>query len=239
MSGFKKKTATKGPNIRGTVISPKTLQLLTSSGASSLDNLINGGLPVGTIALYEDFTNSNNKTFYSKVLINQFLEEGSPYDHDVFVGSCGEKFTMISTELNEKEEQKISDTTVSSDSTMKIAWRYQNQTGASQCQEKSSTLTITSENDSTSNLTYNSSESRIFKWHITDCGTSLFEADTYKELFKKISDACMNPKLNLPTTATSTVSTPSLIRIAITNIGSLSCCDQGSHKVKVCSLNGD
>ena len=240
MSGFKKRTATKGPTIRGTVISPKTLQLLTSSGVSSLDSLINGGLPVGTIALFEDYTNSKNKkagigkTFYSKVIINQFIEEGSAYDHDIFVASCGEKFSMISVDLNEKEETKnISDDKDESDNTMKIAWRYQNQGASSESQKKTSGLNIINESDSTSNVTYNANEARIFKWHVTDIGASIFSNDIYNTLFKKICEACIDMKLNLPTASSCSASPPSLIRIAITDIGALPCCDEGTHRFKV------
>jgi len=239
MSGFKKRTATKGPTIRGTVISPKTLQLLTSSGASSLDSLINGGFPVGTIALIEDFTistdikSASNKTLYSKVLIKQFLEEGSSYDHDIFVGSCGDKFSLISGDTSEKEEiQKSQDETSGLNTSMKIAWRYQNQ-NTSQNDEKASCLKITNDNDSSSKITYDTTESRVFTWHITDVGASLFQTNVYNEILKNVSKACENPKLNLPTSASSTSSSSSLIRIAITDIGSLLSCDQDTHRFKL------
>ena len=243
MSGFKKRTATKGPTIRGTVISPKTLQLLTSSGASSLDSLINGGFPVGTIALIEDFTISAetksalNKTLYSKVLIKQFLEEGSSYDHDIFVGSCGDKFTMKSGDTSEKEEiQKSQDEPSGLDTSMKIAWRYQNQNASSENEKKANCLNITNENDSSSKITYDTVESRIFTWHITDGGSSLFETNVYKEILKKVSEACEHPKLNLPTSASSSSAPSSLIRIAITDIGSLLSCDQDKHRFKVYNI---
>ena len=108
MSGFKKKAVSKTPAIPGTTLSPKNLQLLTSSGVKSLDNLINGGLPLGTIVLLEDFYQDSNtslastkaansqrqKTNYSKILLHHFLNEGITSGHDLFVGSCGAPFSF-------------------------------------------------------------------------------------------------------------------------------------------------
>ena len=104
MSGFKKRTTTKGPAIPGTLISPKSLQLLTSIGTKSLDNVINGGIPIGTLVLIEDnLASKNNNRFgitstnYSKILLNHFLDEGQLHSHKLFVGSCGEKFSFVPT----------------------------------------------------------------------------------------------------------------------------------------------
>jgi len=108
MSGFKKKVVSKTPAIPGTTLSPKNLQLLTSSGVKSLDNLLNGGLPIGTIVLFEDFYQNGNislgstsaekgqqqKTNYSKILLHHFLNEGITNGHDLFVGSSGAPFSF-------------------------------------------------------------------------------------------------------------------------------------------------
>jgi hypothetical protein len=132
MSGFKKKTVSKGPVIPGTVISPKSLQLLTSSGIRSLDNLINGGFPVGTLVLFEDnIANSSDskgetsKTNYSKVLLNHFMEEGVSNNHELFVGSCGAKFTFTPAVTSTKDQINASEENPKgnppSDETLKIA----------------------------------------------------------------------------------------------------------------------
>ena len=51
---FQKKGTSKFPSIPGTKPSLYNFQLLSSTGISSLDNLLGGGLPVGTLVLVED-----------------------------------------------------------------------------------------------------------------------------------------------------------------------------------------
>ena len=249
MSGFKKKTITKGPVIQGTVISPKSLQLLTSSGIKSLDNLINGGFPVGTIVLFEDNINSSNehgektsKTSYSKVLMNHFLEEGVSHSHELFVGSCGAKFTFTPAVSSTKDQINDSEDNPkgipSSDETLRIAWRYQNQTLSSES-DKETSLNITTDKKISSKVTYEPSKYSVTTWHVTDVGPSLLlKSDIYHELFKCIYETCSATKFTIETLSTNIASSgPNLIRIGIVDIGDLTCCDQDIHGTKVGYLN--
>lgn len=242
MSGFKKRTATKGPTIPGTVISPKSLQLLTSSGIKSLDNLINGGLPVGTLVLFEDYMADSHdnkevsKTNYSKVLINHFMEEGVSCNHGLLVASCGEKFTLSPSNLSAKDEVGDQDKceTSSSDETLRIAWRYRNQM-PSVNDTKENTLKIeTNHATSSTEMARGLKEICVSTWDITDLGSSIFNDDIYSELFKTVYKTCSSPKYNLQTLTSNTSSAePSLMRIAIIDIGGLTCSNQTMHGTKV------
>ena len=248
MSGFKKKTATKGPTIPGTAISPKSLQLLTSSGIKSLDNLINGGLPVGTVVLFEDnltrsinSTEEGTKTNYSKVLISHFLEEGLSNKHKLFIGSCAEKFTftpIISNakeqQINPDEENEIS----ASNETLRIAWRYRNQMPSENNDTETSLQIARSKNVSLEKNDTLDKES-LSTWHITDIDSSvLFKKDVYQELFKSVYETCSAPNLTLETLSyNAQTSAPNLIRIGLVDIASLTCNDEDTRGIKVSGLN--
>ena len=248
MSGFKKRTTTKGPAISGTVISPKSLQLLTSIGTKSLDNIINGGIPIGTLVLIEDNLAAQEinrvgvaSTNYSKILLNHFLDEGQLHGHKLFVGSCGEKFSFEPIVSSSKSEPSDCDehkhANNPADDTLKIAWRYKNQNVA-ETDKKDTTLKIAAY-DSTSKESANMPIIEpISSWHITDANSSIFlESDLYHQLFKSIHEICADSRFSLDSLASSSSSSsPNLARIGIVDIGSLSFSDGETKGIKV-SMN--
>jgi elongator complex protein 4 len=96
-TSFQKKGAPKFPNILGTKPSLYNYQLLSSTGVPALDNLLGGGLPVGTLILIEDHPRPEGEdetdigSDYSTVLLKYFMCEGAAHQHSLFFGSCCEK----------------------------------------------------------------------------------------------------------------------------------------------------
>ncbi|KAJ8911957.1 hypothetical protein NQ315_012768 [Exocentrus adspersus] len=114
-------------SIPGTTFSTQNGQLLTSSGVPSLDSLLGGGLPIGTVVLIEEDFHG----LYSKILLKYFLAEGIVTSHSTFVASQDTNPSSIVKELPavidsdsepETDVQKIS----GNSNKMKIAFRYQN-----------------------------------------------------------------------------------------------------------------
>lgn len=126
VTSFRKKGAD-SLNIRGTRVNTQNAQLLTSTGSSTLDFFIGGGLAVGTVCLIEeDYHNT-----YSNILVKYFLTEGIANNHKLFLSS-GEKFSknmlkeLPSIRVPEiKIEDNIKHPALKDE--LKIAWRYQNQ----------------------------------------------------------------------------------------------------------------
>ncbi|GIY73343.1 elongator complex protein 4 [Caerostris extrusa] len=117
VTSFRKKGAN-SLNIRGTRISAQNAQLLTSTGSSTLDFFIGGGLAVGTLCLIEeDLYNS-----YSHVLVKYFLTEGVANNHKLFLSSG---ITSIRVPEVKKTEATFQNPGLKDE--LKIAWRYQKQ----------------------------------------------------------------------------------------------------------------
>jgi len=109
-------------------------QLLTSSGVPSLDNMIGGGIAVGTVFMVEEDTYGS----YARQLSKYFLAEGVVSGHALFLASAEPEPNSILKDLPQQIDDKESKTagssvhnpeqkTPSTDQSMKIAWRYQNQ----------------------------------------------------------------------------------------------------------------
>ncbi|KAK2913425.1 hypothetical protein Q8A67_001824 [Cirrhinus molitorella] len=132
-TSFQKKTRSKLVSIPGTRPSVQNGQLLVSSGVSSLDYVIGGGLAVGTLLLVEE----DRYDSYSRMLLKYFLAEGVVCGHELFLASARDHPDEIMQELpspivDDVAGMKISEgQSQTSDpenpDTMKIAWRYQNQ----------------------------------------------------------------------------------------------------------------
>ncbi|XP_022829228.1 elongator complex protein 4 [Spodoptera litura] len=121
MSSFHK-TSDSRVTISGTKV--KNCLPIISSGIPSLDHVIGGGLPAGSVFIVEEDVLAN----YSKVLLKYFLSEGVACKHDLCIASADEDPANIAKELplptTIPQDDEI--TTAAADvDKMKIAWRYE------------------------------------------------------------------------------------------------------------------
>ncbi|ALC41122.1 CG6907, partial [Drosophila busckii] len=124
MTSFRKRTVQKP--IRGTRTSPHTAQVITSSGNPSLDVILGGGLPIGSICLIEE----DRFMTHAKVLAKYFLAEGVLSKHEIFLGSLDdlprEMLRRLPQPLSEEEvelEQQASEQPADKNG-LRIAFRY-------------------------------------------------------------------------------------------------------------------
>ncbi|XP_042892285.1 elongator complex protein 4-like [Penaeus japonicus] len=124
VSSFQKKGKAKVVSIPGTRPSLHNSQLLISTGLPSLDYLLGGGLPVGSLLIVEE----DRYDVYSKLFLKYFLAEGVMNGHMTTVGSLDLNPQSIMADLPSSGDTNPEDTTVDmTDKQMTIAWRYQNQ----------------------------------------------------------------------------------------------------------------
>ncbi|XP_015117260.1 elongator complex protein 4 [Diachasma alloeum] len=111
------------PAVPGTKPSIKNAQLLVSTGIPSLDNIIGGGLTIGSILLIEEDTYGN----YAKVMLKYFLAEGAVMSHSLLVASQDTKPDQLISEMPAVVTESPAPTPPApADEKMQIAWRYQN-----------------------------------------------------------------------------------------------------------------
>nr|XP_015193798.1 PREDICTED: elongator complex protein 4 isoform X3 [Lepisosteus oculatus] len=131
-TSFQKKSRSKFVSIPGTRPSVQNGQLIVSTGVTSLDYVIGGGLAVGSLLLIEE----DKYDSYSRMLLKYFLAEGVVCGHSLFIASAKDHPDEILKELpapllddvpntNAEHLQKQGSDPECQDS-MKIAWRYQN-----------------------------------------------------------------------------------------------------------------
>ncbi|XP_049419055.1 elongator complex protein 4 [Epinephelus fuscoguttatus] len=132
-TSFQKKTRSKLISIPGTRPSVQNGQLLVSTGVTSLDYLLGGGLAVGTVLLIEE----DRYDSYSRMILKYFLAEGVVCRHELFVAAAQDNPDDILQELpapilddvaihKPVEQPRLSCEPQDSLDAMKIAWRYQN-----------------------------------------------------------------------------------------------------------------
>ncbi|RKP11054.1 Elongator complex protein 4 [Thamnocephalis sphaerospora] len=136
MSSFKRRTPASQPAPpTGTRLSAYNSQLLTSSGVSSLDDILAsdacGGLPVGTLLIVRE----DQQTRYAQLLLRYFLAQGMAHGHGMLVASADEApdallrrlpgWTDVTTEPKQESGTPAAVPADSEADRMKIAWRYQ------------------------------------------------------------------------------------------------------------------
>ncbi|KAK7913676.1 hypothetical protein WMY93_013887 [Mugilogobius chulae] len=133
LTSFQKKTRSKLLSIPGTRPSVQNGQLLVSTGVTSLDFLLGGGLAVGAVLLIEE----DRYDSYSRMILKYFLAEGVVCQHELFFGSAQDSPDDILQELPSPimddvaipkpvEHTRLSAEPQDRVDAMKIAWRYQN-----------------------------------------------------------------------------------------------------------------
>ncbi|KZC10163.1 PREDICTED: elongator complex protein 4 [Dufourea novaeangliae] len=114
---------TRFPFIPGTKPSIKNSQLLISSGIPSLDHILGGGLPIGSLLVIEE----DRFGTYAKVMLKYFMAEGVVTNQPVLIASKDMKTSHFVSEMPAViTETKSVNHMHHSDEQMKIAWRYQN-----------------------------------------------------------------------------------------------------------------
>uniref|UniRef100_A0A8C5L8B3 Elongator complex protein 4 n=1 Tax=Jaculus jaculus TaxID=51337 RepID=A0A8C5L8B3_JACJA len=118
-------------SITGTRPSVRNGQLLVSTGLPALDQLLGGGLAVGTVLLIEE----DKHNIYSPLLFKYFLAEGIVSGHTLLIASANENPAEIlkglpAPLLDEKDKKEFDEDvcnhkTPEANTPMKIAWRYQ------------------------------------------------------------------------------------------------------------------
>lgn len=123
-TSFQKKGKSKVPPIEGTKPSIHNAQLLISSGVPSMDYVLGGGIPVGTVVLVEE----DKYGTFCKYVMKYFLAEGVVCGHAVIAASRDVDPEAMVAELPAVVQEDDNESTGSStaEEKMKIAWRYQN-----------------------------------------------------------------------------------------------------------------
>ncbi|CAH0553131.1 unnamed protein product [Brassicogethes aeneus] len=201
-------------NIQGTILSTQNAQRLISSGIPSLDDLLGGGLPVGTVALIEEDLHGA----YSKIILKYFLAEGIVSKHSTLIASQDINPFNIIKELPaviDSDPESSKPKTSGTSDKMKIAFRYQN----IQVSNDSKLHSLGHYYDLSKNMSLNDIEnSDISYWsgQRLENGSNSFANPAYNQLLKSIKDKIKDGKFFLKDNP----SKKSILRIGIHSLGS-------------------
>lgn len=124
-SSFQKRARPSSTNILGTKISATNSILHVSSGISSLDEILDGGLPLGSLCLIEE----DEYGSFARTITKYFLAEGVQKKNYCLSASMNENPWDLLNSLPSPvvETRDSSDATVMANKDeLKIAWRYEN-----------------------------------------------------------------------------------------------------------------
>lgn len=131
MSSFKRKTAQPTQKtLNGTKLSPAISSvLLTSSGIPSLDDILGGGIQLGTDLL---ILNSDPHSAHSDLIQKHFIAQGIAAKHDVHVLNPCAKILVESCMWSSTSTASVPsvatddpDAAIIGEDKVKIAWRYE------------------------------------------------------------------------------------------------------------------
>ena len=128
MSSFKRKTGVNVEILPGTKVSLAISSvLLTSSGISSFDDILGGGVQLGTTCtiLNDDYNSS-----HSELVQKYFIAQGLSSSHTILAiadDSLGVASSCMWTDQkSETQSQVFDEEETNADSKVRIAWRYEN-----------------------------------------------------------------------------------------------------------------
>ncbi|KAJ3666336.1 hypothetical protein Zmor_001785 [Zophobas morio] len=201
-------------NIPGTVINGQNAQLLTSTGISSVDSILGGGLPVGTVTIIEEDIYGS----HAKIMLDYFLAEGIVNDHSTLVASLDMNPYNIIKNLpavihNDPEESTISSDSIQDDK-MRIAFRYQNLPTSDKDSHNIGHYFDLSKTMSLADI----ENSDICYWNgqRIENGTSMFANPAYNELLKAVKEKIKEGKFFLKDNP----SKRNVLRVGIHSLGS-------------------
>ncbi|XP_033339952.1 elongator complex protein 4 [Megalopta genalis] len=202
------------PFIPGTKPSIKNSQLLISTGIPSLDHIIGGGLPIGSLLVIEE----DRFGTYAKVMTKYFAAEGVVTEQPVLIASKDAKTARFVTEM----PAVITDTKSNSqmhhlDEQMKIAWRYQNMKAVDSSPGEGQSfghfydLTKKMERETIE-------KADITQWNDDSCPTkdSTFENSSYSKVLQCIQKTISEGQYSI----SETPAKRQILRIAIHSLGS-------------------
>lgn len=218
-SGTKAKS--KIPTISGTKPSVKNAQLLISTGIPSLDHIIGGGLPIGSVFVIEE----DKYGLYAKIMLKYFMAEGIVTSQPLLVASQNVEPSEFVSELpavitNTEPQAEVTNT----HEQIRIAWRYQNMKlvdsspGGSQAFGHFYDLTKSMQQEFLQ-------AADITKWHESSLQTqnTLFENPAYADLLNTIQQTLETGEYLI----SKTPEKRKILRIAIHSLGSrLWLCDR-------------
>ncbi|XP_060837149.1 elongator complex protein 4 [Rhopalosiphum padi] len=110
----------KSLKLKGTKTSVTKNQILISTGIVSLDAVLDGGIPIGTVALVEEENYGRNAYLITK----HFIAEGIVCDHSILIADVERKPGTIANDLPKPiHEDSFQPTDIVAED-FKIAWRY-------------------------------------------------------------------------------------------------------------------
>nr|CAG4651202.1 EOG090X0ALT [Simocephalus serrulatus] len=121
-SSFQKRIKTNTSNIAGTKISAVNSTLHVSSGIPSLDNISDGGLPVGSLCLIEEDIYGS----YARMITKYFLAEGAVHKNYLLAAALNEDPWEILNNLPSPAVETRDTQAIENKEELKIAWRYEN-----------------------------------------------------------------------------------------------------------------
>ncbi|XP_031849119.1 elongator complex protein 4 [Nomia melanderi] len=204
----------KFPFIPGTKPSIKNSQLLISSGIPSLDHIIGGGLPIGSLMVIED----DRYSTYAKVMLEYFIAEGVVTNQPVLIASKDLETSQFISELPAViTDNGPSEQIHHSDDQMKIAWRYQNMKVVDSSPSGGQSFghfydlkkTMDKETIDKADITH---------WYDNSCPTkdNTFENSAYSKLLQSIQETITKGQYSV----SETPAKRQVLRIAIHSLGS-------------------
>ncbi|KAF7728843.1 Elongator subunit elp4 [Apophysomyces ossiformis] len=127
---FKRRNVDQQPKLPpGSRLSAYNGQLLISTGVPSLDDILGGGLPVGTVLLVKE----DRATSYAQLLLKYFLAQGIASGHNCALASRDDDpeellrnlmWLANAAEPDDDDDVEATKASRSDNDRMKIAWRY-------------------------------------------------------------------------------------------------------------------